>query len=371
MPLPKPMRDLLSLPTASYVETAVMDYLARACRRLAHVTIKYDRYRNLLAHYRWKPRGVTPLAFVAHTDHPGFVAREMLDRRTVRAAFRGGVKPEYFPGARVRFWSDGRWINGRVVKLTRVAPAHVPGWSGRPEEAMLRVAADVRPNAPGMWDLPEPALKGDLVTARGCDDVAGTAAMLTLLQRLSRKRARCEVYCLFTRAEELGFMGAIAAARVRTIPKRLPVISIETSSALPNARVGDGPIIRVGDRAAVFTPDLTAFCRRVADELVERRKSFKYQRKLMDGGTCEAYPFIAYGYAATGICVALGNYHNMDTGRQKIASEYVSLGDWLRMVDWFEALVLDERGPAPATAAMRARVDALFAAADAETMLRG
>ena len=40
------------------------------------------------------------------------------------------------------------------------------------------------------------------------------------------------------------------------------------------------------------------------------------------------------------------------------------------MVDWFEALVLDERGPAPATAAMRARVDALFAEADAETMLR-
>jgi len=362
MPIPKPLRDLLSLPTAAYLEAAVLAYLERECRKLPGVSLRYDRYRNLLAHYRHRPRGITPFVFVAHMDHPAFAALEMLDRRTLRAAFRGGVRVEYFDGARVRFWTGDGWVRGRVQEVTKLEP--VPGWTGRPEEVLIRVPGPVPQNAPGVWDLPEPFLRGDIVHAPGCDDVAGTAAMLALLQRLSRRRVSGEVYCLFTRAEEVGFIGAIGAARAGTIPKRLPVISIETSSELPGVQIGAGPILRVGDRAAIFTPALTAACQRVAENLRHRRKTFRYQRKLMDGGVCEAYPFLAYGYAATGICVALGNYHNMDTRRQKIASEYISVRDWLGMVDWFEALVRDERGPVHDTAEMRAKIDPRFDAAE-------
>jgi putative aminopeptidase FrvX len=361
MPLPKVLKDLLALPTAPFAERAVMDHLERACRSLAGVKVAYDRHGNLMAHYRHAPRTKVPLAFVAHTDHPGFIALEMVDRRTVRAAFRGGVKPEYFPGTRVRFWTGNRWIRARVLQLSKATRVKdVVGWMWKPEEALLRVTRPVAPQSPGMWDLPEPALKGDLVTARGCDDIAGSAAMLTLLQRLSRKRARAEVYCLFTRAEEVGFVGAIAAARARTIPRHVPVLSIETSSVLPNAPQGAGPILRVGDRAAVFSPGLTAFCERVARSLAERRKSFIYQRKLMDGGICEAVPFIVYGHAASGICLALGNYHNMDKRREKIASESISLSDWRGMVDLFEALVVDEGDRGLDWQPMRQRLDTRF-----------
>jgi putative aminopeptidase FrvX len=338
-----------------------MAYVERTCRRLPEVTVRYDRHGNLLAHYRRPPVPAPPLAFVAHADHPGFVALEMVDRRTVRAAFRGGVKPEYFTNAGVRFWSGRRWVKGRVLELTKAARVtDVVGWIWRPEEALIRVGKAVAPNSPGMWDLPDPVLKGDLVAARGCDDVAGCAAMLALLQRLSRKRAAGEVYCLFTRAEEVGFIGAIAAARAGTLPHRLPVISIETSSILPNARQGDGPILRVGDRAAVFSPGLIAFCERVARSLAERPKGFAFQRKLMDGGICEAVPFMAYGYEAAGICLALGNYHNMDTQRARIASETINLKDWLAMLDWFKALVRDTGARADGVRSIRPRLDARF-----------
>ena len=362
MRIPSTLKNLLSLPTAPFVEAAMMKYIATACRRRSGVTARFDRHGNLLAHYRHQPRTSVPLAFVAHTDHPGFIALEMVDRRTLRAAFRGGVKPEYFPGTRVRFWSRGQWVKARVLKLSKATRVtDVVGWMWKPEEALLRVAQPVEAQSPGMWDLPEPTLKGDLVAARGCDDIAGCAAMLTLLQRLSQKRSRAEVYCLFTRAEEVGFVGAIAAARVRTIPRRVPVISVETSSVLPNALQGAGPILRVGDRAAVFSPGLSAFCDRVARTLAQRRKSFIYQRKLMDGGICEAVPFLAYGHEATGVCVALGNYHNMDKRREKIASETISLTDWRCMVDLFEALVLDEGERGLDWQPMRQRLDARFA----------
>ncbi len=362
MSLPKTLKDLLSLPTAPFVESAVMSYLEHACRQLPGVKVKYDRHGNLLAHYCRRPKVSVPLAFVAHTDHPGFIAMEMVDGRTLRAAFRGGVRPEYFAGAKVRFWSDDRWIKGKLLKLSKATRVRdVVGWMWKPEEVLVRVRGPVQPNAPGMWDLPDPALRGDTVSARGCDDAAGTAAMLALLQRLSRKRVRGEVYCLFTRAEEVGFVGAIAAARSRTIPRGTPVISIETSSILPNAPQGAGPILRVGDRAAVFSPALISFCDRVAQKLAHRRKSFVYQRKLMDGGICEAVPFMCYGYDAAGICLALGNYHNMDKSREKIGSETVSLRDWQRMVDLFEALVLDESDRADGMKPMRERIDQRYA----------
>lgn len=398
MPLPKVLRELLTLPTAAFVETAVSAYVLTALRKLPDVNVTVDRYGNILAHFHREPRHKRPLVFAAHMDHPGFCALHMRDRRTLIAAFRGWVEPEYFTNAGVRFWSDGKWVRGRIVELVKTAPVYgLIGRTARPEEVAVQVAGPVAPNAPGMWDLPDPALRGDKVFARGCDDLAGCAAMLALLQRLGDRNAECDCYCIFTRAEEVGFVGAIASARFRTIPVGLPIISIETSKALTPDMIGSGPILRVGDKSSIFTPALTAFCDRVAKQLLgvlgadgkprvvanrraaakaharrtptppsarggRRAAAFAYQRRLMDGGTCEATAYLAYGYPATGICVALGNYHNMDSEKQRIASEYISLSDWQRMVRWFEALVLDPRGWGGEDAILREQMDQRYEA---------
>lgn len=368
MPLPKLLKSLLDLPTASYVEHAVIDAVRNACAAMPGVTVREDRYGNLLASYKSGPPRTRPICLVSHMDHPGFVALEMLDRSTVRAAFRGSVKPEYFKNAKVRFWSEGRWAPAKVQEISRIKPLKAIGWSGRPEEALLRVSRAVAPQAPGMWDLPDAALKGDVVSARGCDDVAGVAAMIEALARVARKGAAGALSCLFTRAEEVGFIGAIGAIRAGTISRDCAVVSIETSSARPHTPIGAGPILRVGDKAVVFSPTLTAFLGRKAAELAQRRKTFKFQRALMDGGTCEAYAFAAYGYDATGICVPLGNYHNMDVKRGKIASEWISLTDWKAMVDWFEAIATDANGYDPEAALSRAVIDDEFDRSEALLM---
>ncbi|MBN2448253.1 MAG: M20/M25/M40 family metallo-hydrolase [Phycisphaerae bacterium] len=363
MRLPKILNELLSLPTAAFREDAVMEYLNERCAKLASVTCRHDRHGNLLAHYRHKPPKTMPLVFAAHTDHPAFVAREMLGRNRLLADFRGGVRPEFFPKTRVRFWTDTGPVRGAVIEVVQEKTPKRRPIVSLPKQAIIRVPTPIDAETIGMWDLPDPELRDGCVHARGCDDVAGVAAMLELLERLSKRKAMAETYCLFSRAEEVGFIGAIGAARNKTVPKRLPIIAIETSSELPNARIGDGPIMRVGDKASVFTPALTAFCQRVANDLQTRRKAFSYQRKLMDGGTCESTAYMAYGYDATGICLALGNYHNMNQRRRRIDSEYVSLADYQRMVDWFEALVRDKRGyvSGDADAAMRERLEQRFA----------
>ncbi len=358
--LPRLLRDLLNLPTATFREDAVLDYVKCACGRLKGVSCKSDKYGNLLARYRHRPRKVTPLVFAAHTDHPGFVARKMIAAKRLRADFRGGVRPEFFAGTRVCFWTADGLVRGKVLEICRAEKPAPRSPVSLPKEVIIQVSAPIEPETIGMWDLPDARLKGDNVFARGCDDIAGCAAMLALLERLSRKQAAAETYCLFSRAEELGFIGAIAAARALTVPKRLPIVAIETSSELPNARIGDGPILRVGDRVAVYTPPLTAFCDRVAKDLTSRRRAFKHQRKLMDGGTCESTAYMAYGYEATGICVALGNYHNMNRKRGRIDSEYISLADYSNMVAWFEALVMDKTGYTGGDTDLRGRLDTRF-----------
>ena len=162
--------------------------------------------------------------------------------------------------------------------------------------------------------------------------------MLCCIDALSRSRAGCDAYFLFTRAEEVGFVGAIAAVRAGTIPKKCCVVAMETSSELPNARMGDGPILRVGDKASTFTSAATVHCGAVADDLARKDKSFRYQRKLMDGGTCESSAYCALGYDATGLCLALGNYHNVNTKRRRLGAEYIDLNDFDRVVKWFVTL---------------------------------
>lgn len=124
----------------------------------------------------------------------------------------------------------------------------------------------------------------------------------------------------------------------KTVPRNVIVVAVECSKAVTGVALGDGPVLRVGDRASVFTPAATAYCQIVAEQLAAQDKSFRFQRKLMDGGTCESTAYCHYGYDATGICLPLGNYHNMDTDKKKIGPEFIDLRDFENLVKWFVAL---------------------------------
>jgi putative aminopeptidase FrvX len=141
---------------------------------------------------------------------------------------------------------------------------------------------------------------------------------------------------LLTRGEEEGFIGAIAAAtKPRLLRKTDRIIAIECSSQQPFAPQGKGAIVRVGDKTSVFHSGLTYHITRLAERLAKRDKGFKFQRALMPGGTCEATVYDVYGFTAASICVALGNYHNMDREKKRIAPEYIDLSDWRNMVRLF------------------------------------
>jgi len=159
------------------------------------------------------------------------------------------------------------------------------------------------------------------------DDLIGCATIVAVLAAFAVQGRPGRIDGVFTRAEEVGFIGtqllaedgALAGARV---------VSLEASRELPGAWPGRGPVLRVGDRATVFHSGLEHHLHAVAKDLATRVPGFMFQRQLMSGGTCEATVFTAHGVATAGLAYPLVNYHNV-TPENGIGREEVATADYL------------------------------------------
>jgi endoglucanase len=219
-----------------------------------------------------------------------------------------------------------------------------------------------------------------LVHTHACDDLAAAAAAVSAMDVLHSLHATGErtedVRLLFTRSEEIGFTGAIAACKLGTIPAGSRVIALENSRSFADSPIGGGPIVRVGDRLSVFDPRLTAACARKAEQLAgapaaptatqntPHAQAWRWQRKLMAGGACEATVFCAFGHQATCLCLPLGNYHNMAdlqqvqdgtfdrarNGPPRVGREFIHRDDYFGLIDLLVAIGTDLPAVDPAVA---------------------
>jgi putative aminopeptidase FrvX len=321
--------DLLSCPTAPLMEDLTAQHVWDFARQRRSLFRRQDAAGNIVIGYPASGnRSSAPLVVVSHLDHPAFhVSR--VDGSKVCLRFRGGVRAEHVrEGERVRFFE-----RGNPVAIGRGALTRIVAQNERVFEADARLRSG-RAASPGFanWDLPAFRQRGQRICACACDDLMGCATALCALDELHRSRPRGgSLWVLFTRAEELGFYGALLAAKAHVLPRRSRVISLECSRALPAAPQGNGVILRVGDSAGVFDPKLCEAMRQGAEDLREKESEFCFQRRLMDGGACEAFAFGQAGYRAAGLALPLANYHNqagLDGGRKAIGEESVLLGDF-------------------------------------------
>jgi len=290
-------RSLLECPTAPTFEARVRAQIRALIEDLPSITVVEDPFGNLIVLYQGSDAPAR-FAFTAHMDHPGW-----------------------------RLRPDKEFLGAVPDRLLATAPIHEFGDFG-------------------MWDLPAFLLEGDRIHSRACDDLIGCATIVATLRDLSAAKAAASVYGLFTRAEEVGFIGAIQLAKSRALPSDVTVISLETSAVWPPATIGAGPIIRVGDRISVFDPATTEYFVEIA-----KSQNRPHQRCLMAGGTCAGTAFQTYGYRSGALCIALGNYHNCAPD-DRIATEYVSLSDMVGLVELCAAIAQDQT-PAVDPAAAR------------------
>lgn len=330
----KPRHDLLlqlnSLPTAPFHEQNVIHYLKQRLDALPHVSHRQDKHGNIIAHYQHEVNLERPLALAGHMDHPGF---HVLSGGVslIEVEFLGYVKDECFPGSRVRFY-PGETCGTIKEMLTE------PG--KRPKRFTVEVKAAVATGDYGVWDLPAPRISEGKAYLPAADDLAGVASILSALEEVALSETAAEFYVLFTRAEEVGFAGALGFCMEKPLPENVVMLAVETSKETAVARIGEGPIIRTGDRISVFDNAATRLLVKVAEEIAGQGE-FKYQRALMDGGTCESTAYQQFGWTSAALCVALDNYHNMGPDNQ-IVSEVISTADYDGLVDFFKAVVSSE-----------------------------
>jgi endoglucanase len=316
---------LMRHPAAPYHEHAVRGEVELICAEHG-LDFKLDRFGNVLVRLQANAKS-RPLVMAAHLDHPGFEIIRSLSKRRWHAQFLGGVPDRYF----------------RKQVPLRLLPGGEPATLGRRigKEKQFEIKADgpakVAPKF-AVWELENFSVRRGRIYGRACDDLVGVAAILATIIELKHSRARVNVVGVISRAEEIGFRGALAVAAGKSLPKNSLVISLETSRELPGVKMGQGVILRVGDRTSIFDSEATRFLSEVTKGIGSKNKRFQFQRALMSGGSCEATAYQEFGLQTAAVCVALGNYHNC-AARNKIETEYVSVADALSMVELLAAAV--------------------------------
>lgn len=372
--------QLTQLPTASGREQAVDAWIERWAAALPDLFLDRDRHGNITIYSRISPvnPGHAPVYFTAHMDHPAFVVERVVAPSVVELSFRGGVMNDYFKDA-------------AVVVHTATGVAHPARLFGTPRtDALAREGypssagvfqhymAELTHSVPAalspavgdvaVWDVGPAEVIDGICHTLACDDLAALAAAVSAFECLPFAHLSAPVRLLFTRAEEVGFVGAIGACRDGTIEKGARVIALENSRSFSDSPVGGGPIVRVGDRLSIFSPGLTDAVAKRAEQVAAQPRSthfqspsdslaakagagsqqWKWQRKLMAGGACEASVFCAFGYEATCVCLPLGNYHNMASltevqagnfiGQPRLAREFISVEDYHGLIDLLVAI---------------------------------
>ncbi len=361
--------------------------------RLAKLEVRRDDAGNYLIRRKDRTKEAPPLLITAHLDHPAFVVVAPVGKRPpkgcIELEFRGGVHDSYFVGTAIEIIDcHGARHDAKIVRLDSKAKPfkRVHAKLARASSATALSIGDV-----GRWTLPAPRIVERTLTqgsasptpvrvieTHACDDLAAVAAACAAFDRLLNERGAANLGLLFTVAEEVGFIGAIHAARNRFIPSGSRLLCLENSRSFPHdSPIGAGAILRVGDRISVFSPALTNALADLYQAHAKAHPGFRWQRKLMAGGACEATAFAAYGFESTCLCLPLGNYHNMTEidatlaatkrnpkTRGTIGPEFVSIDDFHGLVDMLliavRGLAKAQKGHSP-TAAHRALMESIYA----------
>lgn len=361
--------ELTSTVTASGREQRVQAWLDRWLSKQPGIEKTIDPAGNVLLALKDRSRGRAPLVLEAHMDHPAFVVTEVLDPRRLRAEFRGGVGNGFFLRSKVLWHSMSDsplaprpGVSGTIVDFQPAPGPH----SDNKVTVKLSAPADARPGDVLTWEIAPAHLVDGRLHAPAIDDLAGVAAAIVTLDILAKApgQSRPDVRVLLTRAEEIGFVGAIAACRHHTLPSDARIVVLENSRSYAESPIGGGPIVRVGDRSCTFDPALTHQLCTVAASLATNDPAYRWQRKLMPGGTCEASAYQAMGYAASCVCLPLGNYHNMNEaarrGKGEIQAECIAISDFDMLVRLLvtAASHLDDTGALPS---FRTRIEQIYA----------
>lgn len=290
-------------------------------------------YRELLRDRQGEPVRI----LAAHMDHPGFHGVKWLPNNCLQVKWFGGSPVKHLNGARV--WladTNGALGHGRIrsPKLHKSKRYLLSAEIQLDNKTLVKesTASDIF----GGFAFRKPVWQsGKRLYTKAADDLVGVFAIIETAIATFRNREKIAppFIGLLTRAEEVGFVGAIGHFELEWLTKaKRPYVfvSLEASRTLPGAVLGKGPVVRLGDRRTVYESSYL----KILTDLAKRVLPGKHQLRIMDGGACEAAAATVWNIPAIGVTLPLANYHNQGfEGGQDCshpegpAPEYVHMDD--------------------------------------------
>jgi len=339
------LKDILSQPAAPFFETHVANCVSHYLNK-ANVPYFFDPVGNIIIGVGNKKAYVNLVKknakepvriFIAHMDHPGFQGAKWISKNQLLVKWRGGSPVKHLSGAKVWLASEEKQLaHGRLSNITLhqsrlsidtaiVRFKHLSEDISQLKATSLFGGFAFRSH---VWT------SGKRLYTRAADDLVGVfCIVMTAIAAFQKQKNQVPFIGLLTRAEEVGFVGAVRHLEQGWLNKSgrpLVCISLEASRHLPGAVIGKGPVVRQGDRRTTFESNAL----QVLSELANKTLPGHHQRRVMDGGSCEATATTAWGLPTVGITLPLGNYHNqgMDGGMDcprlnGPAPEFVHLDD--------------------------------------------
>ena len=216
----KVLEELGKHPAISFMEDSVAGAVTNALDEMG-LSWYPDSYGNIISTLSGPDSAnvdTPPIAFVAHMDHPGFEVTEKKGSSFVAKALGGVPSSCFSPGIPLRIIAP----DGRILKATTLGRSDAEA-----QRSILIQLHDHQPlklPAAAVLELPDFSITGDRIHMRAADDLAGCSIILAALNLISLdtgsdNRGVGHVYGIFTRAEEVGLVGARLLAESGNLPK--------------------------------------------------------------------------------------------------------------------------------------------------------
>ena len=299
------LRDLVETYGVSDHEARVRETVARLLPAWAKP--QTDNSGNLILH--WPGQGPR-LVVVAHQDEIGYEVRSILPEGSLELEDKGGGLPPYFLGHAALVHTQAG-IRPGVLELPQGWDQPKFQWPRESRNATFRMdVGAANPQQVGQLGIKP----GDFVTipkqyrrllgtranARSFDDRVGCTALIAATWALGPNLSGRDVTFIWSTGEELGLVGAAAAAKNMAAEGRAPayVFAVDTfvssdslleSTRFGDAKLGEGFVVRAVDNSNVVPRNLVEKLLALA-----RAQSIPAQYGVTGGGN-DGAAFVRYG----------------------------------------------------------------------------
>ncbi len=244
--------------------------------------IKTDAMGNLICIKKGTEKRIM---LAAHMDETGVIVTHIDDNGFLRFSGMGGINHFYSLHQKVEFYNGTIGVISYEEQVENLKDL-------KPEKMYIDIGVRTREEARkkvGIGDVAAFvgtfAVNENMVISKALDDRAGCAVLIETARAL--KDNNNEIYYVFTTQEEVGLRGAKTAAYAVN-PDLAIVVDVTNPGDTPNAKpsllkIGNGPIIKIMDRASIIHPEMKELLINSAKAL-----NMNYQLKVATSGGTDA-----------------------------------------------------------------------------------